>query len=91
MRSLAFFFGTASFAVPLFVVLVLSLYYYHAVSAANKHMVEVLRHQLRLEGQDKQFLLHRLSSFIRQQQEHHKAMRACLPQQPPRAEISSST
>jgi hypothetical protein len=45
------------------------------VSAANKQMVMVLKNQLVLEGHDKQFLLNRLSAFIKQQQEHQKVMR----------------
>ena len=76
IQAIVFFFSTAGFAVPAFVTLVLCLYYFYAVSAANKHMVLVLKNQLVLEGRDKQFLLHRLSSIIRQQQEHHKSMRA---------------
>lgn len=75
IQSILFFFGTAGFAVPVFIVLVLCLYYFYAVSAANKQMVMVLKNQLVLEGHDKQFLLNRLSAFIRQQQEHQKAMR----------------
>lgn len=67
---------TAAFAVPVFVILVLCLYYYYAVAAANKHMVFVLKKQLVLEGHDKQFLLNRLSAFIKQQQERHKAVRS---------------
>lgn len=74
-RNLIFFFGTAGFAVPCFVLLTLLLYYYYAVSSANKHMVEVLKNQLVLEGHDKQFLLNRLSSFLKQQQEYQKKMR----------------
>ena len=75
IKSILFFFGTAGFAIPVFIVLVLCLYYYYAVSAANKQMVMVLKNQLVLEGHDKQFLLNRLSAFIKQQQEHQKAMR----------------
>jgi hypothetical protein len=75
IKSILFFFGTAGFAVPAFVVLVLCLYYYYALSAANKQMTVVLKNQLVLEGHDKQFLLNRLSAFIKQQQEHQKAMR----------------
>jgi hypothetical protein len=75
IKSILFFFGTAGFAVPAFIVLVLCLYYFYAVSAANKQMVMVLKNQLVLEGHDKQFLLNRLSAFIKQQQEHQKAMR----------------
>lgn len=74
-QNVIFFFGTAGFAIPCFVVLTLFLYYYYAVSAANKHMVEVLKNQLVLEGHDKQFLLNRLSSFLKQQQEYQKKMR----------------
>ncbi|XP_037031445.1 transmembrane channel-like protein 7 isoform X2 [Bradysia coprophila] len=74
-QNIIFFFGTAGFAIPCFVVLTLFLYYYYAVSAANKHMVEVLKNQLVLEGHDKQFLLNRLSSFLKQQQEYQKKVR----------------
>ncbi|RZF34662.1 hypothetical protein LSTR_LSTR010827 [Laodelphax striatellus] len=76
VKATADFCTTAAFALPLFVVLVLSLYYYYAVAAANKHMVAVLKKQLILEGHDKQFLLNRLSAFIKQQQERHKAAAA---------------
>lgn len=86
-QNIIFFFGTAPFAVPCFVVLILFLYYYYAVSAANKHMVEMLKNQLVLEGHDKQFLLNRLSSFLKQQQDYQKKMEHSLsvpPQPPPR-------
>ncbi|XP_055919049.1 transmembrane channel-like protein 7 [Eupeodes corollae] len=75
VKNCIFFLGTAGFAIPCFIVLVLFLYYYHAVSNANKHMVEVLRNQLVLEGHDKQFLLNRLSSFVKLQQDYQKKMR----------------
>ncbi|EAT47970.1 AAEL000967-PA [Aedes aegypti] len=73
-QNIIFYFGTASFAIPCFVVLTFFIYYYYAVSAANRHMVSVLKHQLVLEGHDKQFLLSRLSLFIKQQQEYQKRM-----------------
>ncbi|XP_054284806.1 transmembrane channel-like protein 7 [Macrosteles quadrilineatus] len=79
IKSLADFCTTAGFAIPAFVILTLSLYYYYAVAAANKHMVIVLKKQLVLEGHDKQFLLNRLSAFIKQQQERHKAIRSIEP------------
>ncbi|XP_046676664.1 transmembrane channel-like protein 7 [Homalodisca vitripennis] len=79
IRSLADFCTTAGFAIPAFVILTLCLYYYYAVAAANKHMVVVLKKQLVLEGHDKQFLLNRLSAFIKQQQERHKAVRSIEP------------
>lgn len=72
IQSLADFCTTAAFAIPLFIVLTLCLYYYYAVAVANKQMVSVLKKQLVLEGHDKQFLLNRLSAFIKQQQERHK-------------------
>ncbi|XP_047999919.1 transmembrane channel-like protein 7 isoform X3 [Leguminivora glycinivorella] len=63
-----FFIGTSTFAIPAFAVMLFALYYYWAVAAANRHMVVVLKNQLVLEGHDKQFLLNRLSAFIRQHQ-----------------------
>ncbi|KAJ1519841.1 hypothetical protein ONE63_004087 [Megalurothrips usitatus] len=92
LQKIVVFVSTAGFAVPTFVTLVLCLYYFYAVSAANKHMVLVLKNQLVLEGRDKQFLLHRLSTIIKQQQEHHKAMRAAAQSaQMNSTDISSST
>lgn len=75
IQNLVFFLGTAGFAIPCFVVLLLFLYYYVTVAGANKHMVEVLKNQLILEGHDKQFLLNRLSAFMRQHHEFQKKMR----------------
>lgn len=72
VREFSRFLGTAGFAVPMIVVLLLALYYYSAVTAANRQMVVVLRQQLVLEGHDKQFLLSRLSTIIKQQQERMK-------------------
>lgn len=72
LQSFTSFLGTAGFGVPAFVLLALLVYYYFAVATANKHMVTVLKNQLVLEGHDKQFLLNRLSAFIKQQQEQSK-------------------
>lgn len=68
LREIIFLLGTSTFAVPAFAFLLLLLYYYWAVASANRHMVTVLKNQLVLEGHDKQFLLNRLSAFIRQHQ-----------------------
>ncbi|KAK6622947.1 hypothetical protein RUM43_008799 [Polyplax serrata] len=68
MKKVAFYFSTAAFAVPAFFILALFLYYFYALSEANKHMVMVLKNQLVLEGHDKQFLLDRLSAYIKQQE-----------------------
>lgn len=68
IRDVIFWIGTSTFTVPAFAVLLFCLYYYWAVATANRHMVTVLKNQLVLEGHDKQFLLNRLSAFIRQHQ-----------------------
>lgn len=75
IRTIVQFIGTAGFAFPAFIILIMLLYYYTAVNSANRHMVIVLKNQLVLEGHDKQFLLDRLSSFIKQQQEVQKRLR----------------
>lgn len=72
LQSVLSFLGTATFGIPAFVVLSLLLYYYYVMWLANKHMVSVLKNQLVLEGHDKQFLLNRLSAFIKQQQDQNK-------------------
>lgn len=74
LQSFLFFLSSAGFAIPCFVVILFFLYYYGAVSAANRHMVVVLKNQLVLEGHDKQFLLDRLSLFIKQ--ENQKRLRS---------------
>lgn len=75
MKQLVFKIGTAWFAVPVFIFLVLCIYYYSAVTDANRHMVDVLKNQLVLEGHDKQFLLNRLVEFSKQQQEYQRRIR----------------
>ena len=63
LRSFFYYFGSAGFAVPLVIILLLAMYYYSAIAAANKHMIEVLKEQLVLEGHDKQFLLGKLNEL----------------------------
>jgi transmembrane channel-like protein len=77
IKNFALFLGTAGFTLPTIVILLLALYYYNAVTAANRQMVLVLRRQLVLEGHDKQFLLSRLSTIIKQQQ--HERSRNSQP------------
>lgn len=74
-QNFIFFISTAGFAIPVLIILLLLWYYYSAVNSANRHMVNVLKNQLVLEGHDKQFLLDRLSMFIKQQQENQKRLR----------------
>nr|CAI5869284.1 unnamed protein product [Callosobruchus analis] len=74
IQKCVFYLNTPGFVIPFFIVLVLLLYYYSAINSANRHMVVVLKNQLVLEGHDKQFLLDRLSLFIKQ--ENQKRARA---------------
>nr|XP_023027754.1 transmembrane channel-like protein 7 [Leptinotarsa decemlineata] len=67
IQSIFYFFSTAGFGFLCFIVIVLILFYYRVVNSANRHLVEVLKNQLVLEGHDKQFLLDRLSLFIKQE------------------------
>lgn len=75
LRDIIDFLSTAGFLIPTFLLLFLLLYYYRAINSANRYMVSVLKNQLVMEGHDKQFLLERLSKFIKQQQEHQKRLR----------------
>lgn len=58
--------------VLLLIILMLTNYYYYSVYIVNKQMVLILKRQLILEGHDKQFLLNRLSAFIKQQQQRYR-------------------
>lgn len=64
---------SVNFIFPLVFILLCVVYYYYTVMASNKKMIGVLRKQLVLEGHDKQFLLNRLSAFIKQQDRRRKA------------------
>ncbi|XP_064105571.1 transmembrane channel-like protein 7 isoform X3 [Macrobrachium nipponense] len=76
LQSVVFFMGTAGFAVPAIIILILAWYYYYAVGAANKHMVSLLKNQLILEGHDKQFLLSRLDQMIKKAAEEDATARS---------------
>lgn len=67
VQTLVNFLITPAFTIPLFLALILLLYYYTAVNSANRHMVTVLKNQLVLEGHDKKFLIDRLLMFIKQE------------------------
>ncbi|XP_050529569.1 transmembrane channel-like protein 7 [Daktulosphaira vitifoliae] len=53
--------------VPILITLLGVVYYHRCITDANKKMIVVLRKQLVLEGHDKQFLLNRLSAFLKKQ------------------------
>ncbi|XP_030749095.1 transmembrane channel-like protein 7 [Sitophilus oryzae] len=67
LQTTSSFITTAAFAIPVFIILILLLYYFTAVNSANRHMVRVLKNQLVLEGHDKKFLIDRLYMFIKQE------------------------
>ncbi|XP_037951859.1 transmembrane channel-like protein 7 isoform X1 [Teleopsis dalmanni] len=72
LKDILLFLGTAKFAIPSLILLLFCAYYFYAVSEANKKLVNILRNQLVLEGHDKQFLLTRLSVFLKQQHNSHE-------------------
>lgn len=72
MQMFFCFLTTPAFGLPVLGIFVLLTYYYRIVSKTNRQMVGVLKNQLVLEGHDKQFLLNRLSAFIKQQQDQTK-------------------
>lgn len=63
---------------PVLFTLLCVVYYYRIAVRSNRKMISVLRKQLVLEGHDKQFLLNRLSAFIKQQDKRHKAAAAAV-------------
>lgn len=81
------FVGSAAFVVPLFIILLLALYYYHAISAAHREMVALLKEQLIMEGRDKNFLLARLNELDPSTTKgHQKSRRKQIQEEvPPRA------
>ncbi|XP_033630568.1 transmembrane channel-like protein 7 [Asterias rubens] len=80
------FIGSAAFVVPFVTILLLTLYYYHAIASAHMELVSRLKEQLVLEGRDKHFLLTRLHELEPNVKGHKK--RNMLPQksitQPPK-------
>ncbi|NXM73311.1 TMC7 protein, partial [Serilophus lunatus] len=58
-----FLFGIASeaFAVPIFMVICLIMFYFIALAGAHKRVVEQLREQLVLESRDKMFLIRKIT------------------------------
>lgn len=68
--------ATVNVVCPLLFGLLCVVYYYRVAVSSNRKMVTVLRKQLVLEGHDKQFLLNRLSAFIKQQDRRRKVAAA---------------
>merc|ERR1712226_679271 len=63
IRSVLNVFISAAILIPFFVILVLSIYYLRAMVNSYKEMVDVLKEQLQMEGQDKQFLIKRITEL----------------------------
>ena len=60
IRNAVEFLQTAVFIIPVLIITFLLLYYYHAMTTAHEKMIELLQAQLKIEGQDKRFLMNRL-------------------------------
>lgn len=73
------FLVSSTVGIPVIIILSIINYYYYAIYRVNKQMVLVLKRQLILEGHDKQFLLNRLSAFIKQQQERYRPRNVEMP------------
>jgi hypothetical protein len=79
------FLGSAAFVVPFIIVLLLTLYYYHAIASAHNELAQRLKEQIIMEGRDKHFLLTRLHELEPNTKGHKK--RTMLPKkssQPPK-------
>ncbi|CAL1611012.1 unnamed protein product [Knipowitschia caucasica] len=64
-REFLFFIGSQAFSIPLFALSCLMLCYIVALSNVYKKSVTLLKTQLKLEGQDKRFLVRQIERFSR--------------------------
>lgn len=64
-REFLFFIGSQSFSIPLFALSCVMLCYVIALAAVYKKSVTLLKTQLKLEGQDKQFLVKQIERLSR--------------------------
>ncbi|KAL3876100.1 hypothetical protein ACJMK2_033978 [Sinanodonta woodiana] len=65
-RDIFFFFGTVGFLVPVMILLVLLMYYFWLLGQGYKKREQLLTIQLKLEGQDKKFLLSQVNAILMQ-------------------------
>ncbi|KAK3588971.1 hypothetical protein CHS0354_043141 [Potamilus streckersoni] len=65
-RDIFFFFGTVGFLVPVMILLVLLMYYFWLLGQGYKKREQLLTVQLKLEGQDKKFLLAQVNAILMQ-------------------------
>ncbi|VDH94582.1 Hypothetical predicted protein, partial [Mytilus galloprovincialis] len=61
LRGIFSFLGTVGFFVPVIIALCLLMYYYWLLGQGYKKTEKILQHQLKLEGQDKRYLMDRVS------------------------------
>ncbi|RUS82725.1 hypothetical protein EGW08_009505, partial [Elysia chlorotica] len=66
--SIIKYFGTVAFFLPAFLILLLAIYYYSALSAGYRKMEKLLKLELKSEAHDKQFLLARVDEIIKKGQ-----------------------
>ncbi|GFO12427.1 transmembrane channel-like protein [Plakobranchus ocellatus] len=67
-RSIVKYFGTVAFFLPAFLILLLAIYYYSALSSGYRKMEKLLKQELKSEAHDKQFLLARVDEIIKKGQ-----------------------
>ncbi|XP_065826226.1 transmembrane channel-like protein 7 isoform X2 [Oscarella lobularis] len=53
--------GSAAFVIPFIIILCIVVYYFISLSRAYKKSINILEHQLQIEGRDKQFLIKAVS------------------------------
>ncbi|XP_076075029.1 transmembrane channel-like protein 7 isoform X2 [Mytilus galloprovincialis] len=64
LRGIFSFLGTVGFFVPVIIALCLLMYYYWLLGQGYKKTEKILQHQLKLEGQDKRYLMDRVTEFL---------------------------
>uniref|UniRef100_A0A0B7A772 TMC domain-containing protein n=1 Tax=Arion vulgaris TaxID=1028688 RepID=A0A0B7A772_9EUPU len=67
-RNVIEVFGTVAFFLPVFLILVVAMYYHWAIAVGYKKMEVLLKQQLKSEAYDKQYLLARVDEIIKKGQ-----------------------
>lgn len=58
------FIGTVGFFIPAIIIVCLMMYYYYLLGQGYKKTEKILQHQLKMEGQDKRYLMNRVMEFL---------------------------
>lgn len=64
LRDVFKFIGTIAFFVPVLVLLCILMYYYWLLGQGYKKTEQILKHQLKMEGHDKRYLMNRVMEFL---------------------------